>query len=86
MPSTRFKYFGTDEPPAETRLLRAGPMTVELDAGNLRYIRYDGQEAIRAVSYVVRDQFWGTFNPMIDNFQVEESADGFTEKNRKKRA
>lgn len=78
MPSTRFKYFGTDEPPAETRLLRAGPMTVELDAGNLRYVRYDGHEAIRAVSYVVRDQYWGTFNPTIENFRLEESADSFT--------
>lgn len=78
MPSTLVKRFGTEEPPAETRLLTAGPMTVELDGGNLRYVRYQGQEAIRAVSYVVRDQFWGTFNPVIDNFHIDESTGGFT--------
>lgn len=78
MPSSLIKRFGTDEPPAETRVLTAGPMTVELDAGNLRYIRYRGHEAIRAVSYVVRDRYWGTFNPVIKNFRVEESGDGFT--------
>ncbi|MGF1612127.1 MAG: hypothetical protein ACFCUQ_22220 [Kiloniellales bacterium] len=77
MPSLLIKRFGTEELPAETRLLKAGPMSVELDAGNLRYIRYQGREAIRAVSYVVRDQYWGTFNPTIDNFRVEEAGDGF---------
>ncbi|MCG8360958.1 MAG: hypothetical protein MI920_35825, partial [Kiloniellales bacterium] len=77
-PSLAVKRFGTDEPPAETRLLSAGPLSVELDAGNLRYIRYAGHEAIRAIAYVVRDQYWGTFNPRIENFQVEENAEGFT--------
>ena len=62
MTSRLTKLFGTDEPPVATRLLRAGPLSVELDGGNLRYIRFDGQEAIRAVSYVIRDKYWGTFN------------------------
>ncbi len=78
MTSHLVKLFGTEEPPVETRLLKAGPLTVELDNGNLRYIRYDGHEAIRAVSYVVRDQYWGTFNAEIDNMEIEESAEGFT--------
>ena len=78
MPSNLVKLFGTEEPPAETRLLRAGPLSVELDAGNLRYIRYDGHEAIRAVSYVVRDQYWGTFNPEITDFTVETDGGGFS--------
>lgn len=77
-PTRAVKLFGTDAPPAETRILTAGPLSVELDAGNLRYIRYAGQEAIRAISYVVRDQFWGTFNPVIEDFQVEERDEGFT--------
>ena len=77
-PTRAVKLFGTDEPPAQTQVLTAGPLSVELDAGNLRYIRYAGQEAIRAISYVVRDQYWGTFNPEISDFRVEESGDGFT--------
>ena len=77
-PSRAIMLFGTDEPAAETRLLKAGPLTVELDAGNLRYIRHEGHEAIRAISYVVRDQFWGTFNPEIRDLEVEETADRFT--------
>ena len=77
-PSRAIMLFGTDEPAAETRLLRAGPLTAELDAGNLRYIRHEGREAIRAISYVVRDQLWGTFNPEIRDLEVEEAADRFT--------
>ena len=76
-PSRAVKLFGTEEPPAETRILTAGPLTAELDAGNLRYISFGGHEAIRAISYVVRDQFWGTFNPSIADFAVEETADRF---------
>lgn len=77
-PSRAIMLFGTEEPPAETRLLTAGPLTAELDAGNLRYIRFGGREAIRAISYVVRDQFWGTFNPEFRDLAVEETGDSFS--------
>ena len=78
MRSKLMKLFGTDEPAPATRLLKAGPVAAELDGGNLRYIRYHGQEAIRGVSYVVRDEFWGTYNPVITGMQVEQSENGFT--------
>lgn len=77
MRSTATKLFGTDEAAAATRLLKAGPVSVELDGGNLRYIRYQDREAIRAVAYVVRDEFWGTYNPAITGMQVEQSEDCF---------
>ena len=77
-PSRSIMLFGTEEPAAETRLLVAGSLSAELDAGNLRYIRHDGREAIRAISYVVRDQLWGTFNPEIRDLEVEETGDRFT--------
>ena len=76
-PSRSIMLFGTEEPAAETRLLVAGPLSAELDAGNLRYIRHDGREAIRAISYVVRDRLWGTFNPEIRDLEVEETGDRF---------
>lgn len=78
MPSRAVMLFGTDEPPAETRILRAGPLTAELDAGNLRYIRFGGREAIRAISYVARDAFWGTDAAEFSDLVVDQQADGFT--------
>jgi hypothetical protein len=77
-PSRAVMFFGTDEPPAQTRILTAGPLSAELDAGNLRYIRFGGREAIRAISYVVRDEFWGTYNPELKGMEIDEQDGRFT--------
>jgi D-apionolactonase len=69
-PSMAVRLFGTDEPVEPPQLLRAGKLSAELEAGNLRYIRYDGVELIRAISYIVRDRNWGTYNPEITNLEV----------------
>lgn len=76
-PSRAVKFFGTEVPPAETRTLSAGALTAEFEAGNLRYIRYGGVEVLRALSYVVRDAVWGTYNPVFSNMKIEESDDRF---------
>lgn len=76
-PSREIKRFGTEEPAAESRRLIAGPLSAELDAGNLRYVRYAGREAIRAIAYIVRDPSWGTYNPVISDLVVEESPERF---------
>ncbi len=76
-PSQAVKLFGTEEPPAASELLTAGDLTAELDAGNLRYVRYRGREVLRAISYVVRDKVWGTFAAEIDDLAIEQQAEGF---------
>ncbi len=77
-PSRSIRLFGTDEPVAPPRLLSAGPLTAELEAGNLRYIRFGGVEVMRAISFIVRDKDWGTYGPRIDDLEVEETGDRFT--------
>ncbi|MGD9508087.1 MAG: hypothetical protein AB7I59_02890 [Geminicoccaceae bacterium] len=76
-PSLAMKLFGTEEPVPETPVLRAGPLECSLDAGNLRHIKVHGVEAIRAVSYIVRDRNWGTYNPEISDLTIEQDAGGF---------
>ncbi|MFL5335300.1 MAG: hypothetical protein ACJ8H8_19435 [Geminicoccaceae bacterium] len=75
--SRAMKLFGTEEPAQETHLLRAGPLEATLDAGNLRHVRLHGVEAIRAISYIVRDRNWGTYNPEISDLRIEQDAAGF---------
>lgn len=75
--SPAMTLFGTEEPVPETPVLRAGPLECSLDAGNLRHIKVHGVEAIRAVSYIVRDRNWGTYNPVISDLKVEQDASGF---------
>ena len=77
-PSLAVRLFGTDEPVAPLRIVRAGALTAELDTGNLRHIRYAGVEILRAISFIVRDRNWGTYNPVISDLVVDERADGFT--------
>ena len=77
-PTMSVRRFGTDEPAPRPRILIAGQLTAELDAGNLRHIRFNGVELIRAISFIVRDRNWGTYNPAIENLIVDETADGFS--------
>ncbi len=70
--------FGTAEPAPPPRVLRAGPLTAELEAGNLRYIRYGGAEMIRAVSFLVRDRAWATLAPHIEDLAVQETEGRFS--------
>src|SRR5918996_1089705 len=77
-PSRAVMLFGTEEPVTPPKLLRAGPLTCELEAGNLRYIRVAGKEALRALSFIVRDKDWGTYNPEVgqeaESFEVSYHA------------
>ena len=76
-PSTLLRLYGTEEELAKPRLLRAGPLTAEFEAGNLRHIKMDGIEVMRAISYIVRDKDWGTYNPTISDLAVTETASEF---------
>lgn len=76
-PSLSIRLFGTEEPVSPPEILQAGPLTAELEAGNLRYIRYAGRELLRAVSFIVRNTNWGTYNPEISNLEVGQTSDGF---------
>lgn len=77
-PSRDVILFGTEQEVASPQVLRAGALSAELEAGNLRYIRINGVEALRAVSFIVRDKNWGTYNPVIENLKVDETGEGFT--------
>lgn len=72
-----FQLYGTqlvDPPPVR---LRAGKLEADLASGNLRTIRYDGTEVLRAISYLVRDRDWGTYSPEIADLRIEQSDDRF---------
>ena len=71
------RLFGTDETVIAPKQLRAGALSAELESGNLRYISFGGVEMIRAISFIVRDRNWGTYNPVLSELSIEQTADGF---------
>jgi hypothetical protein len=73
-----FSLFGTTKREPEPRILKAGKLSLQLAGGNLRMITYDGVEVLRAVSYLVRDRDWGTYDPVISDMRVEEGHGGFS--------
>ena len=78
MVSREVKLCGTEIADEPTRTVSAGALSVELDKGALRYVRYGGHEVLRQIAFLVRDENWGTFSPTIGELVVEEDADGFS--------
>ncbi len=74
----QFAVTGTRQREPEPVLLTAGPLSAELVNGNLRTIRYDGTEVLRAIAYVVRDRDWGTYEPAIAGFRQDGDEERFS--------
>ncbi|MBY2915469.1 hypothetical protein [Rhizobium leguminosarum] len=72
-----FQLYGTRLVDPLPVRLRAGKLDADLINGNLRTIRYDGTEVLRAISYLVRDRDWGTYSPEIADLKIEQGDDRF---------
>ncbi len=77
-PSRAIALTGTEQPDVAGRILKAGPMSVEFDNGQLRYLRVDGVEVLRAIGFLIRDRNWGTVTPEISNLRIEQRAESFS--------
>lgn len=77
-PSRAIVLCGTEQPDTPGRVLKAGPMSVEFDNGQLRYLKVNGIEVLRAVGFLVRDENWGTYVPAISNLNIDQRADSFS--------
>jgi hypothetical protein len=75
--SRAIKLFGAAATDSKGRVLRAGPLSAVLDSGQLRYIRVNDTEVLRAIAFLVRDENWGTFTPAIEGLKVKQDKSGF---------
>ncbi|KQY16831.1 hypothetical protein ASE23_23295 [Rhizobium sp. Root73] len=73
-----FTLYGTRQAEPAPRILKAGKLSAHLVGGNLRNLTYDGVEVLRAISYLVRDRDWGTYDPTLSDLTVTETETGFT--------
>jgi len=69
--------YGTDTPLPEQTVLRAGPLSVVFEEGDLRYVRLGATEILRRVYIAVRDRNWGTVSPVISNLRMQVARDSF---------
>lgn len=70
------RLYGTEEMPPESHRIAAGPLSAILQSGALRTVSLGGQEAIRGIAFVVRDENWGTCSPRISGMETTDSDDG----------
>ena len=73
----RVLHYGKDEPLPEQTQLRAGPLSMIFEAGDLRYIRFGDHEILRRIYVAVRDHNWDTILPQLSNVQIEHDGDAF---------
>src|SRR3982074_2914097 len=76
--SRAVKLCGTEQPDGVVQVLSAGPLSVELDNGNLRYLRVAGVEVLRGLAFLVRDENWGTYIPTLIDLVVQHRPHSFS--------
>ncbi len=70
-------YYGTEDPLPEARPLRAGPLSMLLEDGGLRHVRWGDREVLRRVYAAVRDRNWDTVPAVISGLEVQAGAASF---------
>jgi hypothetical protein len=71
----------TSPPPAPGRdpeVLRAGPVSLTLDEGAIRWVMVDGEEAVRGIGLAVRDPRWATIPPTLTGHDVRRHGNAFS--------
>ena len=71
------RRFGTPERRPAARLLQAGALQARFEEGALRALSWDGVELVRGISYLLRDDNWGTVPAALDDLCVKQEDDRF---------
>jgi hypothetical protein len=70
-------YDGSGKPAPERVTLTAGKLTLEFEAGTLRYIRLGKHEIVRSLYAAVRDHNWGTVPAELCDLNLDIRVDSF---------
>jgi len=68
---------GGDEPLPERLAVRAGPLSLVIEAGDVRHVHVGGREVLRRIYGAVRDHAWQTIPARLSEFTLERGADTF---------
>src|SRR5262245_11658703 len=70
-------YHGKQEAPPRQLPLRAGPLSLIYEDGDLRYIKWGNREIVRRLYVATRDRNWGTVPSRLSNVRTEVRDDSF---------
>ncbi|MBA3946067.1 MAG: hypothetical protein H0X37_16060 [Herpetosiphonaceae bacterium] len=77
MLSANVLRYGVDAPLPPSRTLRAGPLSLVYEAGDLRYIKHGTHEVLRRVYVAIRDHNWSTVLGTLSAEEIDVTADSF---------
>ena len=77
MSAEALRLYGTEEPVEPAQRLHAGPLTLELQRGQLRRIRCGALEVWHGLAFVLRDADWGTPQPELHVVDVQGDGHAF---------
>ncbi|MEZ4678122.1 MAG: hypothetical protein R2932_28290 [Caldilineaceae bacterium] len=75
---TNMLYYGKADPLPEQIPLRAGPLTMIYENGDLRYIKLGEQEIVRRLYVAIRDRNWNTASNLLSDVKMAISDEHFT--------
>ncbi len=75
--SIAFLVHGTELPVVAPTLLRAGPLSLDYDNGDLRCVKLGEREILRRVYGAVRDRHWNTVAGILSDKRIEVSDSAF---------
>ncbi|HRW06631.1 MAG TPA: hypothetical protein P5121_16115 [Caldilineaceae bacterium] len=76
-PSTNILYDGKPDPHPAPIPLRAGPLTMIYENGDLRYLKWGRHEIVRRLYVAIRDRNWNTAVNVLSDVQIESMGDQF---------
>jgi hypothetical protein len=68
---------GVDEPLPERLAVRAGPLSLVIEAGDVRNVHVGGREVVRRIYGAVRDHAWHTVPARLSGFVLDRGDDTF---------
>jgi hypothetical protein len=68
---------GRAEPLPARVAVRAGPLALVLEGGDVRHVHLDGREVVRRIYGAVRDQAWHTVPARLSGLAIDAGADRF---------
>jgi len=74
---TNVLYYGKEAPLPDQLPLRAGPLTMIYENGDLRYIKLGEKEIVRRLYVAIRDRNWGTAANVLSNVTLDIQANSF---------
>ena len=78
MTADRFLLYGTRAARSRARPADGRPAAAPISSTAIcAPSAYDGIEVLRAISYLVRDRDWGTYEPALADLTIDQRADGF---------